>query len=247
MVNSILILAVIVLPGWISISAAQRYHPRVVERTTLMLWGMMFYHAAVVHVIGVGAVAASTLTWPGYFLDALDLDRVLADGAAKFAQESPGTAFVAFGAYFLWIVVGAAISGVVDLPFKLTSAIGWIANRLNLAPAPAREESVWYSALDMGRRKSGKSSVQVSIRMKNGDLYVGELMSYPVVSDAAESKDVWLGKHTLYPNDDPLSPIEMDFADNEGGVLLNTANVSSVHYGFFDDYDDADAENPDPP
>lgn len=243
MVNSILILAVIVLPGWISISAAQRYHPRLVERTALMVWGMMFYHAAVVHIIGVGAVASATLVWRGYFLDALDLDRVLTDGAAKFAQDSPGTAFAAFGAYFLWIVIGSTISGVADLPFRLTSSIGWIANRLSLAPAPEREESIWYRALELDRRKSGKSSVQVSIRMKNGDLYVGELMSYPVVSDAAESKDIWIGSYTLYPNDAPFSPIEMRFANGEGGVLLNTANVSSMHYRFFNDYDDADEES----
>ena len=242
MVNSILILAVIVLPGWISISAAQRYHPRVVERTALMVWGMMFYHAAIVHIIGVGAVAAAALVWPGYFLDTIDLDRVLTDGAAEFAQDSPGTAFAAFGAYFLWIVAGSAISGVVDLPFKLTSSIGWIANKLSLAPAPAREEPVWYSALDLDRIKSGKSSVQVSIRMKNGDLYIGELKRYPIAPDTVESKDIWLGKHTLYPNDNPLSPIEMDFDDGESGVLLNTANVSSVHYGFFDDYGDAGAD-----
>ena len=63
MVNSIIILAVIVLPGWVSISAAQMYHPRVMNRTALMVWGMMFYHAAVVHVIGVGTVAAAALVW----------------------------------------------------------------------------------------------------------------------------------------------------------------------------------------
>ena len=242
MVNSILILAVIVLPGWISVSVAQRHHPRIVDNTAMMTWGMMFYHAAIVHIIGVGAVAAAALTWRGYFLDALDLDRVITDGAAKFAQDSPGTAFAAFGAYFLWIVVGSAISGVVDLPFKLTSSIEWIANRLSLAPPPEREEPVWYKALDLDRRKSGKSSVQVSIRMKNGDLYIGELKSYPIAPDTAESKDIWIGRYTLYPNDDPLSPIEMRFANGEGGVLLNTANVSSMHYRFFDDYDDADAD-----
>ena len=79
MVNSIIILAVIVLPGWISVSAAQRHRPRVFERTTLMVWGMMFYHAAVVHAIGVGTAAALALIWRGYFLDTLGLDRVLTE------------------------------------------------------------------------------------------------------------------------------------------------------------------------
>ena len=242
MVNSILILAAIVLPGWISISAAQRYHPRVSERTTLMVWGMMFYHAAVVHAIGVGTAAAMTLAWRGYFLDELGLDRVLTEGAAEFAKDSPGTAFAVFGAYFLWMVIGSTISGVVGLPFKLTSAIGWVANKLHWAAAPTSEEPIWYSALNLNSRKSGKYSVQVSIRMKNGDMYIGELKSYPIATDTAESKDVWVGNHTFYPGDDPLSPIEMSFDNDEGGVLLNTTNMYSVHYRLISDYDEAAGE-----
>ena len=237
MVNSIIILAVIVLPGWISVSAAQRHRPRVFERTTLMVWGMMFYHAAVVHAIGVGTAAALTLIWRGYFLDTLGLDRVLTEGAVEFTQDSPGTAFAAFGTYFLWMVIGSVISGVLDLPFRLTSSIGWAANKLNWATIPREEESIWYSALNLDSGKSGEYSVQVSIRMKNGDMYIGELKSYPIAPDTAESKDVWIGDHTFYPNDDPFSPIEMEFGDDEGGVLLNTANMYSVHYRLISDYD----------
>ena len=242
MVNSILILAIIVLPGWISISAAQRHRPRVFERTTLMVWGMMFYHAAVVHAIGLGTAAALALIWRGYFLDTLGLDRVLTEGAAEFTRDSPGTALAAFGAYFLWMVIGSAVSGVVDLPSKLTSAIGWVASKLHWAAAPTAEEPIWYSALNLDSRKSGKYSVQVSIRMKNGDMYIGELKSYAIAPDTAESKDVWVGNHTFYPNDDPFSPIEMEFADDEGGVLLNTANMYSVHYRLISDYDDEGEE-----
>ena len=242
MVNSIIILAVIVLPGWISVSVAQRYHPRVFERTTLMVWGMMFYHAAVVHAIGVGTATALTLIWRGYFLDTLGLDRVLTEGAVEFARDSPGTALAAFGAYFLWMVIGSAVSGVLDLPSRLTSSIGWVANKLNWATIPREEESIWYSALNLDSGKSGKYSVQVSIRMKNGDMYIGELKSYAIAPDTAESKDVWVGNHTFYPSDDPFSPIEMEFADDEGGVLLNTANMYSVHYRLISDYDDIGEE-----
>ena len=243
MVNSIIILAVILLPGWISISVAQRYHPRVFERTTLMVWGMMFYHAAVVHAIGLGTAAALAWAWRGYFLDTLGLDRVLTEGAAEFTRDSPGTAFAAFGAYFLWMVIGSAVSGVVDLPSRLTSSIGWVANKLHWAAIPREEESIWYRALNLDSGKSGEYSVvQVSIRMKNGDMYIGELKSYAIAPDTAESKDVWVGNHTFYPNDDPFSPIEMEFADDEGGVLLNTANMYSVHYRLISDYDDIGEE-----
>ena len=79
--------------------------------------------------------------------------------------------------------------------------------------------------------------------MKNGDMYIGELLSYPIAPDTAESKDIWLGKHEFYSNDAPISPIEMDFDDDEGGVLLNTANIDSVHYWFLNDYGDGEAPN----
>ena len=244
MVNSIIILAVIVLPGWVSISAAQMYHPRVMNRTALMVWGMMFYHAAVVHVIGVGTVAAAALVWRGYFIDTLHLDRVLTDGAAEFARDSPGTAFAVFGAYFLWMVAGSALSGVVNLPSKLTFTIGKVAQKARLATSePIEEEPVWYKALDLARIRLDKPNVHVLVQMKNGGVYVGSLVSYPVLPDSVESKDIRLGRSRWYPDGDLSSePTALDFANDEGGVLLNTVNVDSIHYLLVDDYDDAGEE-----
>ena len=41
----------------------------------------------------------------------------------------------------------------------------------------------------------------------------------------------------LYPNGDESSPVDLRFSDfGGGGVLLNTANISSIHYMFHDDY-----------
>ena len=240
MINSILILAIIALPGWISAAAAQRHHPRAADQTALMVWGMMFYHAAVVHIVGVGTVAAAALIWRGYFLDTLGLERVLTEGADEFVKDSPGTAFAAFGAYFLWIVVGSAISGVVDLPSRLTSAISKAAQKVKLTSEPVDEEPVWYRGLNLGMRQAGKTSVQVLVQMKNGGVYVGSLVSYPILPDSVESKDIRLGKSQWYPNGDLSSkPIELDFANDEGGVLLNTVNVDSIYYRFIDDEDDA--------
>ena len=241
MVNSIIILAVIVLPGWVSISAAQLYHPRVMNRSTLMLWGMMFYHAAIVHIVGVGTVAAAALIWRGYFVDTLGLERVLTDGASEFARDSPGTAFAVFGAYFLWMVVGSALSGVVNVPSRLTFAIGKVAQKARLVDSePVEDEPVWHGALNIDRIRSGKSSVHVLVYMKNGGVYVGNLVSYPTSPDSVESKDIRLGRSQWYPDGDLSSePTELDFANDEGGVLLNTVNIKSIHYLLVDDYGDA--------
>lgn len=246
MVNSIIILAVIVLPGWVSISAAQLYHPSVMNRSTLMVWGMMFYHAAIVHIVGVGTVTAAALIWREYFVDALGLERVLTGGAVEFARDSPGTAFAVFGAYFLWMVAGSALSGVVNLPSRLTFAIGKVAQKARLVSEPVEEELIWHGALNMGRRRSGKSSVHVLVYMKDGGVYVGNLVSYPISHDSVESKDIRLGRSQWYPDGDLSSePIELDFANDEGGVLLNTVNVNSIHYLLVDDYGDAGEESAD--
>lgn len=242
MVNSIVVLAVIVLPGWISISAAQLHHPRVVDRTTLMTWGMLFYHAAVVHAIGITAVALITFAWQGYFLGALALDRILIDGAFTFAKEAPGTAFAVFGLYFLWMLIGSVVSGITDLPAKLTYGVSRAARKAKLAPEPVRNELVWHRALDIDRRareeeKGGEVNIQVAIRMKNGDEYFGDLKAYTILPNSVESKDIRLGNAVLYPNGDESSPVDLNFSDfGGGGVLLNTANISSIHYMFHDDY-----------
>ena len=235
MVNSIIILAIIVLPGWLSISAAQLHHPRLIDRTGVMLWGMLFYHAAVIHAIGIAVSALLIFALPSYFLDTLRIHAILTDGAYAFASESPGTAIAMFGGYFLWMVIASVVSGVVDLPAKLTYGVGWLLRKANLANEPFRDEPVWYRALHQD--EDDKKNIQVTIRMKNGDIYKGSLLSYPWgLPDSAESKDIRLGKSVLYPNGDESSPIELDFTEFGGGVLLNTANISSIQYLFHDDY-----------
>jgi hypothetical protein len=76
MLNSIIILAIVVLPGWISLSVNQRYYPRIVDRSTVMSWGILLYHAMIVHIIGVAISAAVVLICRAYFLDTLGLDRL---------------------------------------------------------------------------------------------------------------------------------------------------------------------------
>ena len=244
MVNSIIILAIIVLPGWLSISAAQLHHPRLIDRTGVMLWGMLFYHAAVVHAIGIAVSALLIFALPGYFLSTLRIQAILTDGAYAFASESPGAALVLFGGYFLWMVIASVVSGVVNLPAKLTYGVGWLLRKANLANEPFRDEPIWYGALYRERKeeeelKKKDIHVFVSIRMKNGDVYEGALISYPLnLPDSQEAKDIKLGKAILYPNGDHSSSVELDFSDEfGGGVLLNTANISSIQYIFLDGTD----------
>ena len=245
MLNSIIILAIIVLPGWLSISAAQLHHPRLIDRTGVMLWGMLFYHAAVVHAIGIAVSALLIFALPGYFLETLRIQSILTDGAYAFASKSPGAALALFSGYFMWMVIASVVSGVVNLPAKLTYGVGWLLRKANLASDPISDAPVWYEAFHRDRRESGKEGIQVTVRMKNGDIYKGSLFSYPLdLPDSAEAKDIKLGDSVLYPNGDESSPIDLDFTEfGGGGVLLNTANISSIQYLFHDEYDYEDDNN----
>lgn len=243
MLDSILILAVIVLPGWLSITANRLYRPSDVEshRSTVMEWGMVFYHATVVNVIGVIIVAIVFSEWPN--LKILVLDQILADGPIAFARKLPAISFDVFGLYLLWVVIGSTISGTANLPSWVIYRVGWLAHVVHLAPDRLHEEPVWYSALTIDRRVSGKPNVQLRVRMKNGDIYVGNLDSYPILPDSADAKDVRLGDSVFYPAGDIDAAEELRFnKSGGGGVLLNTSNVSSIEYMYHDDYKTSDQE-----
>ena len=79
MLDSILVLALIVLPGWLSITVNQLYYPRStgVDKSTVMEWGMVFYHAMVVHVLAVILMAIAMLFWPGLWTTGIE--RIIAD------------------------------------------------------------------------------------------------------------------------------------------------------------------------
>ena len=70
--------------------------------------------------------------------------------------------------------------------------------------------------------------------MKNEDIYVGYIHFYPILPDSENSKDFKLGESVYYKNGDLSSPEQLEFDDNNGGVLLNTVNVNSIEYLYID-------------
>ena len=241
MVNSIIILAIVVLPGWISITANQRYHPRIVDRTTVMVWGILFYHAAIVHIIGVALFAVGIWILGAFSIHTLDLERLATEGFSTYAKENSVAIALTSSIYVLWMLLASVVSGVVDLPSKFTNGLGWIMHRCRLAPEPVEDEPIWFNALGRERRSITGSRVQVSVRMKNGDIYVGQLLSYPILPDSEKSKDFRLGDSVFYPGGDTDRAVHLNFSLSDyeaGGVLLNTINVSSIEYILHEDYSD---------
>ena len=203
-----------------------------------MSWGILLYHAMIVHTFIVVVFAVQFFVWTDYFLVTLDLDRILTDGLVDFARTDPITVFTISGLYGLLLVVGSMVSAILDIPSAVINTVGRMAYFFKLAPLPVTDdEPVWFKALNLDRRDTEKLNVQVHVRMKNGDIYAGNLESYPILPDSEESKDIRLGDSVRYPAGDFSSPVELDFSNfGGGGVLLNTMNISSIEYMFHDDY-----------
>ena len=237
MLDSILILAVIVLPGWLSITVNQLYYPRSagVEKSTVMEWGMVFYHATVVHGLVGTTIVIVILGWPGLW--SLGLEQIIADGPISFTRAHPENGFKLLAPYFLGLVFISILSGVIHLPSRVIAVVAWIPEAARLAPDRLHEDPVWYSALTLDRRSARKSDVQLRVRMKSGDIYVGNLNSYPILPDSADAKDLRLGDSVFYPAGDIDAAEELGFSESGGGgVLLSTTNVSSIEYIYHDNY-----------
>lgn len=237
MLDSLLTFAVIVLPGWLSITANRLYRPSDIDipKSTVMEWGMVFFHATVVNVLGAIVFWPLFALFPG--LKTLGLEQILAEGPLAFAKSSPTTGFVILGLYLVWLVIGSTFSGTTNLPSGVIYGVGWLANLARIAPDRLHEEPVWYSALTIDRKASGKSNVQFRVRMKNGDIYVGNLASYPILPDSTDAKDLRLGDSVLYPGGNTDAAEALGFSNSGGGgVLLNTSNVSSIEYVYHDNY-----------
>ena len=202
---------------------------------------MVFFHATVVNVVGTTVVAIVLAGYPEF--RQLGLDRILTEGPIAFVKSSPTTGFVVYGLYLLWLVIGSTISGTANLPSGVIYGIGWLVHAVRLAPDRLQEDPVWFSAFTIDRRSSGKSNVQLRVRMKSGDIYVGNLNSYPILPDSADAKDLRLGDSIFYPAGDIDAAEELSFSKSSGGgVLLNTSNVSSIEYMYHDNYEIHDQE-----
>ena len=63
---------------------------------------------------------------------------------------------------------------------------------------------------------------------RTGDVYFGQIVSYPIVSDTARQKDFLIRNARYYPKGHAESEQDLTILDGIGAVLLNTANVDSI-------------------
>ncbi len=237
-IESILILIAIILPGGLSRIVMRRYHPSVDYRSNLLEWSTIIYHATIVHIIGIWYVVVAL--WISMMIE--ERSFVIPIILPRDLFESLFNSHVIVTLSWLLILMSVSVlSGIYDLPSKITHLIARIVRRGEQNPKPLLDQSIWFKALDQDREAKHKEYVLVRIRMKNGDEYTGPLQHFPIVPDSNSEKDITLAGTVRFTSKDSSEDEIYEFGD-EGGVLLNTGNISSLEY-VYDDMEPASEDS----
>ena len=230
----------LVLPGFLAYSFAIVRRADPAGRSPLWQLAEILKYSAYVHLVGV----ALTFCVTG-LLGFLGIDTHLDDLPGMGPQEFLSSYFIEgallFTLYPVYVVVGATLMGVYDFPSwtegrivhgasTLIKGVGLIPGLRWIPPprSPYPQEPIWYHAFHVGTDGFAEVRPLLMIRMKGGDIYYGELASYPLLPDSQKEKDFLIAKARIYPGGDPEREHRLEDIDGGGTVLLNTSEVSSI-------------------
>ena len=232
MIDSILILVIVILPGGLSVTVNRLYNPSVSDKSLLMEWSMLLYHATVAHIVCIALMTIGLSIWHSFADVALVVEQFLIDGLVSTQLDM---SWHQFAVYIVLLVIVSVLSGIYDFPSFVTYGLAKLSRRGQGERKPLYEKSTWYHALDDGLKSSDKRNVQVRVRLKTGETYIGDLKRYPVLPDSEGTKDFWINGTVLFWSPPQKDPIELRFGKT-GAVLLNTSNVVSMEFQYHDDY-----------
>lgn len=230
----------LVLPGFLAYRFAVYRRVDPAERSPLWQLTEILEYSVYVHLVGIGLVFALH-----GILQSLGAETHLRDlpgrSPVDFLNDHFLTGSLLFTLYPVYVILASMIMGAYDLPtsvgnlvVRLTQGassrvsslphLGWVR-----PPAPEYpREPVWYLAFNAIPRQTDAKRILLIVKMKLGDIYFGELASYPLQSDELKDKDFLLRNSRYYPGGDLDQEYRLDDADGGGTVLLNTADVDSI-------------------
>ena len=228
----------LVLPGFLAyrFAVARRADPA--RRSTLWQLAAISEYSVYVHVGGVALVLAAT--WLLHTLFGFDshLSELPGKGPQEFFISYFVEGVLLFTLYPVYVIVGAILMGAYDLPKWVASIIVRVASALTRgigsipglnwirSPQPAYpEEPIWHHAFSV---ENSEARPLLLVRMKRGDVYYGELASYPVLPDSQKEKDFLIKGARYYPKGDREQEYRLDEHPGGGSVLLNTVDVDSI-------------------
>ncbi len=233
---------VLVLPGFLSYRFAVWRRADPSQRSPLWQFSEILEHSIFVHLSAIGLIAAidALLDWK-FGLDTYA--RVLVQqGPVSFLDQHFAEAILWFTLYPLYAIAVSPIVGSFDLPQKISSSVifllktptQWIASRcrwfswLPIPIVPYPQEPVWYYAFNTMTQGYTASIPHVLVTLKSGDVFYGEMATYPIALDTELERDFLIRNVVYYPEGNLANEQRLYEVDEIGAVLLNTSNVNSI-------------------
>jgi hypothetical protein len=232
---------VLVLPGFLSYRSALARRADPSRRSALWQLSEMLEFSVYVHLLGVALVFGVTALLDSAF----HLESHLSELPGRKPHEFLSAYFVEgtllFTLYPLYVVVAAVLMGAYEAPNRAATGIvkggGLLARGIGAVPGlgwirPPRPdfpvEPIWYDAFHVATDGYAQARPLVMVKMKRGDIYYGEIASYPILPDSQEEKD-FLVRHAVYaPANAPGRAFRLEDQPGGGTVLLNSADVDSI-------------------
>ena len=191
----------LVLPGFLAyrFAVARRADPA--RRSTLWQLAAISEYSVYVHVVGVALVLAAAWLLHALFRIDSHLSELPGKGPQEFLIAYFAEGVLLFTLYPVYVVLGAILMGAYDLPSWIASTVvrsvsvltrkigsipglNWIRS-----PRPAYSaEPIWHHAFSVKTNTFTKARPFLLVRMKRGDVYYGELASYPLLPDSQKGE-----------------------------------------------------------
>ena len=227
----------LVLPGFLSYRFAVWRRADPSHRSPLWQLSEILEHSAYVHLVGAGLVAFFHFMLQSWFgLDSY-AKFLLQNGPNAFLDKHFTEAILWFILYPIYVIVASSILGAYDVPQRVSSfiiAVLRIPSRwkwlkwLPVPKDPYPQEPVWHYAFNIMSSSYTTAVPHVLVNMKSGDIYFGEIATYPLVADTELEKDFLIRNARYYRGGNFDDEQELFAIDGIGAVLLNTVNVHSI-------------------
>ena len=233
---------VLILPGFLAYRFAvwRRVDPS--NRSPLWQLSEIAEYSVYVHLIGVAVVAAVPFLLSRLFEVDTNLQELFQKGPNDFLKTYFLEAVLWFTLYPVYVIIFSAILGAYDVPARVSSIIistlhcptNWLSSKcklLNWIPVPKDtnpQEPVWYHAFNVMSDGYTSKRPHVLVTLKSGDVFYGEIASYPITLDTELNKDFLIRNARYYKGGDLRDELRLYEVDSIGAVLLNSANADSI-------------------
>ena len=232
----------LILPGFLAYRFAVMRRADPTLRSPLWQVSEILEYSVYVHLFGIALFSGGLYLLKSTLGISSHVRELLLGSPQTFLENHFTEAIILLVTYAVYVILSSAILGAYDVPGifanGLVSRVRRITKRLNelhkwlgWVPVPRDaypDSPVWHFAFrDMTVEFSQRKPLLI-VTMKNGDIYFGQLASYPVVPDTQYEKDFLITAARYYQGGDPNQERKLDLLDGIGAVLLNSANVESI-------------------